>query len=79
MNAVSLDREIKQYLPLLEITQKQSLLSQIKSFLKIKDEPILTKEESLLQYNKELEEAEARIDAGHFTTIEEAMKQAESW
>jgi hypothetical protein len=31
------------------------------------------------QYNKELEEAEARMDAGEFISHEDAKKQAESW
>ena len=78
MAILSLDKEIKKYLPQLDAEEKQSILSVIKSFLKLKESPgsgRLTIE----QYNKELDEAEARIDAGEFYTQEEAEKIAESW
>ncbi|MCF8448877.1 MAG: hypothetical protein K9G49_03305 [Taibaiella sp.] len=77
MPAQTIDNQILHSLPLLEMDQKKSLLSVIRSFLKNKETTPtrLTIEE----YNKELEEAEARMDAGHFTTLEDAMKQAESW
>ena len=61
MATMSLDKEIKHYLPLLANEEKQSLLFQIKAFLKIKEEP---KRLTIEEYNKELEEAEAAIDRG---------------
>lgn len=80
MPAVSIDNKIKQYLPLLGAEEKQSLLSQIKAFLNIKEtQPNLTKEEYLIQYNKELDEAEKEIEAGHFITQEELEKESENW
>ena len=39
MSALTLDLEINKYLPLLEKEEKQSLLSQIKSFLSAKETP----------------------------------------
>jgi hypothetical protein len=34
---------------------------------------------SIEQYNRELEEANARIDAGEYETHEEVKKQSKSW
>ena len=34
---------------------------------------------SIEQYNRELEEAEARIASGDFVTLEEAVKRIGSW
>jgi hypothetical protein len=76
MATKSIDNQILQYLPLLEKDEKQSILSVIKSFMKGKEKPQrLTVEE----YNRELEEAEKRYDAGNFTSHEDVLKEAESW
>ena len=82
MKAVTLDSQIKKSLPLLGDDEKRSLLSVIKSFLTLKDldashpnGPRLTIE----QYNKELKDAEARIDAGEFYTKEEVEEMAKKW
>ena len=48
--------------------EKKTILDFIKSHIKIKDKP---ERISIEQYNKELEAAEARIDAGEFYTQEE--------
>ena len=77
-----LDNQIKQYLPLLGNEEKQSLLSIMKSFPKLKeaDTPYPRgPRPTIEQYNKELEEAEARIDAGFFTSHEDVLKESESW
>jgi len=76
MATKSLDNQILQYLPLLEKDEKQSILSVIRSFLKGKEKP---QRLTIEQYNKELEEAEARIDAGFYTTQEELEKESETW
>lgn len=76
---MSLDNQIKKYLPLPGIDEKQSLLRVIKSFMTLKDEPKEPSRSTIEQYNKELEDAEARVDAGEFHTQEEAEKIAESW
>jgi hypothetical protein len=76
----SIDKEIKHYLPLLENEEKQSLLSQIKSYLAARATPNqLTRKEYLIQYNKELAEAEKDIENGFFITQEELEKEAETW
>lgn len=77
MATMSLDNQIKKYLPLLANDEKQSLLGVIKSFLKHKED--IPQRLTIEQYNKELEEAEARMDAGHFTSHEHVLKESESW
>jgi len=75
MATKALDSKLQQYWPHLGDEEKRSILTFIKSFIKIKDAP--PQRISIEQYNRELEEAE--IDAGHFTTQEEAKKQAQLW
>jgi hypothetical protein len=78
MATISLDKQITQYLPQLDSEEKKSLLGVIKSFLKLKDvqQP---QRLTIEQYNKELEEAEKRYDAGFFTSHEDVLKEAGSW
>jgi hypothetical protein len=73
----SLDKEIKHYLPFLENEEKQSILGVIKSFMKLKESP--GQRISIEQYNKEIDEAEKRYDAGFFTSHEDVLKESESW
>jgi hypothetical protein len=77
MPTQSIDSQILQYLPLLERDEKKSVLTVIKSFLKHKEEP--SKRLTIEQYNKELEEAEARFEAGEFFTMEEVEEMAKKW
>jgi hypothetical protein len=79
MPAISLDNEIKKYLPLLGSNEKKSLLSVIKSFLIIKEEAKVPQRLSIEEYNTELKAAEARIDSGHFFTQEQVEKMAKNW
>lgn len=80
MTTISLDNQLQQYWPLLPKEEKQSILSHIKSFLSAGGAPkSMSREEFIIQYNKELDEAEAEVKAGHFTSQEDAKKQAESW
>ena len=66
MAAPSLDSEFSKYWSLLTPVQKESLLSVIKSFV-IPRERI-----SVEQYNKEIDEAIARVEAGDYYSQEEA-------
>ena len=75
MATTSLDNQLQQYWPLLEKEEQQSILTFIKSFLKNKG----PKNINIEQYNKELEEAEKRMNAGQYTSLEDALKQSESW
>ena len=80
MTTVSLDNQLQQYWPLLPKEEKQSILSHIKSFLNAGEAPKrMTREEYLIQYNKELDEAEARVAAGFFITQEDLEKESETW
>lgn len=69
----TLDEEINNYLPHLGTTEKQSLISVIKSFLSLRE-----KSEgriSIEQYNKEQDEAVARVLSGKFITQEEVERR----
>ena len=82
MATMSLDNQIEKYLPLPGNEEKQSLLSVMKSFLKLKEANTpypYGRRPTIEQYNKELEEAEARIDAGEFYTQEEVEEMAKKW
>lgn len=72
-----LDKELIQYFTQLNEPQKKSLLAMIKSFLKSGDD--LIENNSIEQYNKELDEAMSRIDKGSFTTLDALEKEAQAW
>jgi hypothetical protein len=80
MPAMTVESEILKYLPLLRNEDKKTVLSQIKSFLEPKEVPKrMSKEEFIIQYNKELDEAERRIEAGLYISQEDLEKEAETW
>jgi predicted transcriptional regulator len=56
--------------------EKKSIIQLLKTFLKSRKTPGRI---SIEQYNKELEEAEKRIEAGDFTTHEELIKEMKKW
>ena len=72
-----LDSEIQRFLPLLGNEEKQSLLSVIRSFLNLRKYEIGGV--GIEQYNKEIDEAMARINNGEFTTHEDLEKEMETW
>ncbi|KQS33495.1 hypothetical protein ASG33_05325 [Dyadobacter sp. Leaf189] len=76
MEAKTIDSEILLYLPLLEDEEKKSLLSVIKSFLNLKKEHSRDFENSLEEYNMELDDALKRIDSGSFITHEDVEKHS---
>ena len=71
MPAVSLDIEFSKYWSQLTPSQKQSLLSVIKSFVQ--------EEINLEQYNQELKEAEEEFEGGNYITQEEMLKLINQW
>lgn len=71
-----LDKQIVDYLPLLGKEEKKTILDYIKSYVRIKEQP---KRKSIEEYNKEIDEAMARIDNGEYTTHQELIKESESW
>jgi len=78
MNVASIDNEIKKFLPLLDTEQKRLILSDIRKFLTA-DKKRKEREEYLIQYNKDLDEADKDILEGNVISHEDLKKQAENW
>ena len=68
-----LDSELSKYWSLLTLVQKESLLSVMKSIVRPNERV------SHAQYNKEINEAIARVESGEFYTQEEVEKMAKEW
>lgn len=73
MGATPLDKELMQYWPILTVVQQESLLRTIKAMV----HPELGV--SIEQYNREIDEAIARVEAGQFTTHEDVVKMSKNW
>ena len=76
METISVDQEFMQYWLKLTQAEKESLLSVAKNYVHLKEEPGPV---SIEQYNKEIDEAIARVEAGEFFTMEEVEKMAKEW
>jgi hypothetical protein len=77
MKEQALNQEFFSYFNRLSKGQKESMLSLVKSFLEKDDKK--TKRISVKQYNKELEEAEKRINDGEYITQESLKEEAKKW
>lgn len=75
MAALPLDNEFMEYWIELSLSEKKSLLSAAKNFVERKKD---TGHISIEQYNKELDEAMARMDNGEFYTHEQAVQISKS-
>jgi len=75
--SINIHHEMLQYFLRLSEKEKKSVLQLIKTFLQGKQEPV--QPINFQQYNKEIEEAMARIDGGEFTTQESLEKEAAKW
>ena len=73
MGATPLEKELLQYWPGLTVAQQETVLGVIKSMI----HPELGV--SVEQYNKEIDEAMARVEAGHFVTQEEVRRMSKEW
>jgi hypothetical protein len=75
--AKALERELLQYIFQLDEAEKKSVLQMLKTFLKGREKkfPRIT----IDQYNKEIDEAIARVEAGDYYTQEEAERMAKEW
>lgn len=71
-----IDRELEHYMGLLNARQKKSILAVIKTFLSPTE---TVGRVSRSQYNKELDEAENRINSGDYLTQEELENDASTW
>ena len=80
MPARSLDAQIQQYLPLLGREEKASLLSVIKSFLSLKNTPVVAEPPfDIDEYNREIDEAEAESERDGFISHEDMKAEFEKW
>ena len=74
--ANAIDREMYAYFMQLNDAEKKSVVELLKTFMRgRKDQPNITIE----QYNKELDEAMARVEQGEYTTFEDLEKEMKSW
>ena len=76
MSAQSLELEFDKYWSKLTIVEKESLLAVAKNYVQLKDN---TDRISIEQYNKEIDEAMALMDAGEFHTHEEVVEMSKTW
>lgn len=75
MTAQSLENEFHKYWLKLSVVEKQSLLTVAKNYVELKAEAFIDVDE----YNKEIDEAVARVEAGEFFTHEEVLKMSKDW
>ena len=76
MAGQSLDNELNQYWSKLSVVEKQSLITVARNYVELKED---TESLDIQQYNKEIDEAVARVEAGEFFTHEEVLKMAKEW
>ena len=75
MATPSLENEFYQYWSKLSIIEKQSLLTVAKNYVQLKEEAGMDIEE----YNKEIDDAVRRVDAGEYLTHEDVIKMSKDW
>jgi hypothetical protein len=76
MTTAAIKKQVDNYLPLLSARQQALVLEMIKSFLDVDSD---TKRISRKQYNKELDEAVARVENGNFVSHKDAIKALSKW
>jgi vacuolar-type H+-ATPase subunit D/Vma8 len=76
MTSTTIKKQVDNYLPLLSNKQQALVLEMIKSLLNF-DEG--AKRISRKQYNKELDEAVARMDKGNSVSHKDALKELSKW
>ena len=77
---MDLQADIKWISQELKTVKDPTLIEALKSMLKYRRSVTQSSERiSIEQYNKELDEAEADIEAGNYYTTEEARKIASQW
>ena len=76
MTATVIKKQVDNYLPLLSAKQQTLILDMIKTFLNVdKDTKRITRK----QYNKEINEAVARIEKGNSVSHKDALKELSQW
>ena len=76
MTATAIKKQVDNYLPLLTSKQQTLVLEMIKNFLNVDND---TKRISRKQYNKEINEAVARIENGKSIPNKDALKELSKW
>lgn len=76
MTVKAIKKQVDHYLPLLSEKQQILVLEMIKSWLNVDKD---TKRISRKQYNKEINEAVARIEKGNAVSHKAALKELAKW
>ena len=76
MTTATIKKQVDNYLPLLSSKQQALVLDMIKSFLNVDND---AKRISRKQYNKEINEAVARIEKGNAVSHKDALKELSKW
>ncbi|HEX8460294.1 MAG TPA: hypothetical protein VF623_02645 [Segetibacter sp.] len=76
MAAHSIENEFSQYWLKLSAIEKQSLLTVAKNYVQLKENSQII---GIEHYNKEIDEAVARVESGDYFTHEEVLKMAKEW
>jgi hypothetical protein len=76
MTATAIKKQVDNFLPLLSAKQQTLVLEMIKSLLNVdKDAKRITRK----QYNKEINDAVARIEKGNSVSHKDALKELSKW
>ena len=76
---MDIQAEIKWIQSELNKVEDETLLNAIKNILKYRVKKTQSERISIEQYNKEIDEAEARVESGEFYTQEEVEQMMEKW
>ena len=72
MNSTTIQQEMLHYFTQLNKEEQQSLLVLIKTFIESRKDSV---PQTLEEYNEELEQGNAEIEAGHYITHDEVKKR----
>jgi hypothetical protein len=75
--ANTLEKELFGYILQLDEAEKKSVLQMLKAFLKNRGKK--ASHIDISQYNKEIDEAIARVEAGDYFTQDEVEKMSKDW
>jgi predicted transcriptional regulator len=75
--AKAMEQELFRYFLQLDDAEKKSVLQMLKTFVKGREKKATRI--SIDQYNKEIDEAIARVEAGEFCTQEEVERMSKEW
>jgi hypothetical protein len=76
MTSTAIKKQVDSYLPLLTSKQQNLVLEMIKTFLNVDSD---TKRITKKQYNKEINDAVARIEKGDSVSHNDALKELSKW